>query len=260
MRKPSIVGLLASALTAATATAGTITTYLDRASYEAAVPPQNLENFTDSSHFPITTGVLNSETDLPEIGIFPGMIQPGVTYSTPVGQGFFFNIDAGGGYTGGFLDGFEPSDREVTMVFHLDDPNAPRTVNAFGFDLGTLGSTDFDVKITFADGSQQDFNFPYPNDSLGFFGFQSDAKDIASVVIGNNGGFFGFDFDNFTYDTIRVEECYPDFTGDGLLDLFDFLQFINEFDQGTDRVDCDESGSLDFFDFLCFTNAFNEGC
>jgi hypothetical protein len=66
--------------------------------------------------------------------------------------------------------------------------------------------------------------------------------------------------DDIRYSDEGGEDCYPDFTGDGLLDLFDFLQFINEFDQGTDRVDCDESGALDFFDFLCFTNAFNEGC
>lgn len=67
--------------------------------------------------------------------------------------------------------------------------------------------------------------------------------------------------DNVSYGVIDDGgECYPDFTGDGPLDLFDFLQFINEFDQGADRVDCDQSGGQDFFDFLCFTNAFNEGC
>ena len=36
----------------------------------------------------------------------PGDIAAGVTYSTPVGDSFFFNIDAGGGFVGGFLDGF----------------------------------------------------------------------------------------------------------------------------------------------------------
>ena len=194
--------VLACAITVVPAKADLIHTYTDRATFNAAAGVAlTIEDFTDTAHFPITTGVLNSETNLPDIGIFPGMIQPGVTYSTPIGEGNFFNIDAGGGYTGGFLDGFNPSDREVTVDFHLDDPGVARTVYAFGFDLGSLGSIDFDVFIHFDNAPMQHFNFAYP-DALSFFGFVSDAKDISQVVIGNNGGFFGFDFDNFTYDTV----------------------------------------------------------
>jgi hypothetical protein len=55
-------------------------------------------------------------------------------------------------------------------------------------------------------------------------------------------------------------ECYPDFTGEGDLDLFDFLAFVNEFNDQTDRADCTEEGNYDLFDFLCFVNAFNDGC
>jgi hypothetical protein len=54
--------------------------------------------------------------------------------------------------------------------------------------------------------------------------------------------------------------CYADFTGDGALDLFDFLAFVNLFNAGDPAADCDHSDTLDLFDFLCFTNAFNEGC
>ena len=187
---------------AAPAMADVITVYTDRPSFNSAAGGAlTVEDFTPTYHFPITTGVLNSETNLPNIGIFPGTIQEGVTYSTPIGSGNFFNIDAGGGYGGGFLDGFNPSDREVTIDFHNSDPNSPRAVRAFGFDLGTLGSTDFDVNIYFSSGPMQHFNYPYPG-SLAFFGFVSDARDITRVVIGNNGGFFGFDFDNFTYDEV----------------------------------------------------------
>lgn len=57
-----------------------------------------------------------------------------------------------------------------------------------------------------------------------------------------------------------VEECYPDFTGEGDLDLFDFLQFVNEFNDQTDRADCEDDDLYDLFDFLCFVNAFNAGC
>jgi len=54
--------------------------------------------------------------------------------------------------------------------------------------------------------------------------------------------------------------CYPDFTADGALDLFDFLAFVNSFNAGDPSADCDGTDSLDLFDFLCFTNAFNAGC
>jgi hypothetical protein len=202
MKHASLVAIVVGTIAAGSASADTITVYNDRASFEAAaLTPLTVEDFTDTSHFPISTGVLNSHTNLPDIGIFPGDIEAGVTYSTPIGSGNFFNIDAGGGYTGGFLDGFEPSEREVTVDFHHDDPNSARNVYAFGFDIGSLGASDFDVFINFSNGSQQHFNYAYP-DTVSFFGFQSDAQDISSVVVGNNGGFFGFDFDNFTYDTV----------------------------------------------------------
>jgi probable HAF family extracellular repeat protein len=54
--------------------------------------------------------------------------------------------------------------------------------------------------------------------------------------------------------------CYADFTGDGALDLFDFLAFVNEFNAQDPAADCDNNGGLDLFDFLCFTNGFNAGC
>src|SRR5262249_41557274 len=54
--------------------------------------------------------------------------------------------------------------------------------------------------------------------------------------------------------------CYPDFDGNGTLDLFDFLAFVNAFNAHQNKADCDHNGSWDLFDFLCFTNAFNAGC
>ena len=195
---------LACAIPALPAKADLITTYFDRPTFTAAAGiPLTIEDFTDKSHFPISSGVLNSETSEPGANnpLFPGDIQPGVTYSTPIGDGNFFNIDHGGGYMGGFLDGFLPSDREVTVDFHGTDPSVARTVSAFGFDIGSLNATDFDVLIQFDSGPDQLFNFAYP-DQISFFGFISDAQDITSVIIDNNGGSFGFDFDNFTYDVV----------------------------------------------------------
>jgi hypothetical protein len=54
--------------------------------------------------------------------------------------------------------------------------------------------------------------------------------------------------------------CYPDLDGNGALDLFDFLEFVNLFNGGDDVADCTGEGTFDLFDFLCFVNAFNQGC
>ena len=48
-----------------------------------------------------------------------------------------------------------------------------------------------------------------------------------------------------------------------MLDLFDFLAFVNQFNAKDPAADCDPNGCdphLDLFDFLCFVNLFNAGC
>jgi hypothetical protein len=54
--------------------------------------------------------------------------------------------------------------------------------------------------------------------------------------------------------------CAPDLDANGILDLFDFLGFVNLFNVGDPAADFDGDGVLDLFDFLAFTNAFNVGC
>jgi len=54
--------------------------------------------------------------------------------------------------------------------------------------------------------------------------------------------------------------CYPDMNGDGKLDLFDFLAFVNAFNTQDKSANCVDDKTLDLFDFLCFVNAFNQGC
>ncbi len=251
-------------MTVVPAAADVITQFNDRTTFENAVGvPLTVEDFTPQHHFPISSGVLNSETEdngATNGGIHPGDIQPGVTYSSPIGSGNFFNIDQGGGYPdGGFLDGFNPSDRDVTITFHQDDPNAPRAVSAFGFDMGSLGMTDTDVRISFSSGPDQVFNVVYPA-QLEFFGFQSDAVDITSVVISNNGGSFGFDFDNFAFDTIS-DGCPADLDGDGDADADDFFGYLDAFAAGNLGVcDIDGDGDCDADDFFGYLDLFAQGC
>ncbi len=60
--------------------------------------------------------------------------------------------------------------------------------------------------------------------------------------------------------TIVDGPCYPDFSADCVLDLFDFLAFQNAFVGDKPAGDCTKDGAFDLFDFLCFVNAFNGGC
>jgi hypothetical protein len=55
-------------------------------------------------------------------------------------------------------------------------------------------------------------------------------------------------------------ECYADCNEDTVLDLFDFLCFVNAFNANDPYANCNGDGALDLFDFLCYVNAFNTGC
>jgi hypothetical protein len=66
--------------------------------------------------------------------------------------------------------------------------------------------------------------------------------------------------DAFLLELGVAATCYPDLDGNGVLDLFDFLEFVNMFNAADPVADCDHSGVLDLFDFLCFVNGFDAGC
>jgi hypothetical protein len=190
---PTIAAL--ASIGSVVARAGTITSYSDSGSFDTAIGvPVSVEDFSPGDAFPITTGVLNSSTNLhTSVGgpIVPGEILPGVTYSTPIGSGDFFNIDAGGGYVGGFLDRVFSNGPGDGLTVTFDDASG-----GFGFDTNDLMAA-FSVTINFNDGPSVTDN----EDGAGFYGFVSSAADITSAYIQGTNGTFTFDIDNFTYPT-----------------------------------------------------------
>ncbi|MBL8177944.1 MAG: hypothetical protein JNK48_24920 [Bryobacterales bacterium] len=177
--------------------AGSITQYSDRPTFLGAVGPVTVEDFTNDGHFPITTGILNAATNLPGIGIVPGTIQPGVTYSAPVdipAPCCQFNIDSGASYSGGFLDTLLAGARSRPITITFDGP-----VRAFGFNTSTLGGTSKNIVINFTSGPAFIANLNIGT-GFPFFGFESDAQDIESVVLQyNSPASFGAAFDDFTF-------------------------------------------------------------
>ncbi|MCA9303523.1 MAG: hypothetical protein KC996_05320 [Phycisphaerales bacterium] len=57
-----------------------------------------------------------------------------------------------------------------------------------------------------------------------------------------------------------VVECPADFTGDGLLDIFDVFAFLNAFNTMDPAADFTGDGLFDIFDVFAFLNEFNAGC
>jgi len=180
---------------ATVAPAGVITSFTDRATFDAAVGATTVETFADDARFPITTGVLNSATNLVVSSgpaIVPGLIQPGATYSSTYIANTDFNIDSGGGFTGGFLDSLN---NRPPLVITFTGP-----VTAIAFDTNELMGTAFEIRIAFAAGPDFVAN-PAVAASLGmqFFGYQSSLQDITSVRIQGNSGTFGYAVDNVTF-------------------------------------------------------------
>ncbi len=196
MKEVALATALALALPSA-AVAGTITTFSDLAAFTAAVGPTVVEDFGTTSAFPITTGVLNSATSLATAfggPINAGDIVDGVTFSTEIGTGFFFNIDAGGGFTGGFLDrlssgGVAPLD----ITFDVAQ-------GAFGFLANSLMNL-FDVTIRFSGGGSDVLTGGALSTNPWFFGYASDRQDIVGVSILARGGRFAFAIDDFRFTT-----------------------------------------------------------
>jgi hypothetical protein len=199
-----ILAAMIAAIALLPAGAGTITQFTDRGAFDAAVGSTTVEDFGASARFPITTGVLNSSTNLVVASgpaITPGFIKPGVTYSTTVSGStsiYDFNIDSGGGFTGGFLDSlYSPSrdtGRELTVTF--DGP-----VAAFGFDTNNLMGATFAITINFAGGGTFSDTISVPFSATpSFFGFQSSSQDILSLKLRSDySRGFGFALDNFTF-------------------------------------------------------------
>ncbi|RMH14152.1 MAG: hypothetical protein D6695_02060 [Planctomycetota bacterium] len=54
--------------------------------------------------------------------------------------------------------------------------------------------------------------------------------------------------------------CPPDMNGDGMLDFFDVLTFLNAFSAQEAAADFNNDGLIDFFDVLAYLGAFSAGC
>jgi hypothetical protein len=54
--------------------------------------------------------------------------------------------------------------------------------------------------------------------------------------------------------------CAADWNGDGILDFFDVLGFLDDFSAGNPAADLNLDGNFDFFDVQAFLQSFSAGC
>ncbi|UYV11653.1 MAG: hypothetical protein NCW75_10125 [Phycisphaera sp.] len=68
------------------------------------------------------------------------------------------------------------------------------------------------------------------------------------------------------HETVRLHDfspcvrCPADLGGDGRLNVFDFLEFINRFNRGDPSADYDDSGDANLNDYLRYQTLFDQGC
>ena len=85
------------------------------------------------------------------------------------------------------------------------------------------------------------------------YGLSSDGRTLAGTgqLFGAQRGFIV---------TGLPKACRADMNGDGVLNIFDFIEFQNLFAAENFRADFNYDGQFDIFDFLEFQNAFAAGC
>jgi hypothetical protein len=210
MRLPFLLAVLALPFTAVHSFAA-ISTFTDRTSFNAAVAPTPLtiETFLTTGlggqipnspgFYNIPANTLNSSTIL---GSLPaGVIQPGVTYSSPVDSKNLFIIDAGGGFDGGFLEGVRLGTPIFPLTITFDND-----VSAFAFDTRNFMGTAFTVQIKFSDAADYTatlVGLPSSSGASLFEGFKSSSADITQVIItGSDRDSFALDNFTFTNDPL----------------------------------------------------------
>jgi len=178
-----------------TASAGAqLTTYSSQSALGAAVGPLTVETFTNTSHFPLGS-TLNSASSYAGVGIAPGDIQAGVTYSVAAGP---LLIDGGGGFDGGFLDGIGSYGTVGPLTATFDN-----AVRGFGFATNYLMGSAFTITLNYTGGSSYTDTFTLANGQLEFFGFSRGTADILSATIGGEGGSFNFVVDDFAFSSVN---------------------------------------------------------
>ncbi len=106
-------------------------------------------------------------------------------------------------------------------------------------------------------GTSNSFDRSFEFDYLYFMGAVDDQARIARVRFTNFGN-----FGDSIYITRAwiARACPSDFNDDGIVDFFDYLDYVETFASGVAESDFNADGVVDFFDYLDFVARFATGC
>ncbi len=158
------------------------------------------------------------------------------------------DFDAGAGGTG---DLFDPAGLGVA---DLSDIQVLSTVGSL------VGTEDQNNLLIFSQESAILLEVARDGTILSKFDFSSITDNAEGVTIDGNGTVYVCGENPSLYVLTPKSDCRADIDGNGSLELFDFLGFVNLFNAGDLAADFDGNGVLELFDFLGFVNEFNAGC
>ncbi|MCA9303772.1 MAG: hypothetical protein KC996_06590 [Phycisphaerales bacterium] len=158
-------------------------------------------------------------------------------------------------------------DSDTTTGVDGDPLNQELTATGLAAPRGTTNETDngdgtFSYDITpdagpNATGAEEGWD---EFDSAGFYdatywmgGFSCNSDGLGDINAFSQ-------MDMIMYTPGAANPCPADFTGDGLLDVFDVFAFLDLFNAGDLSADFTNDGILDVFDVFAFLDAFNAGC
>lgn len=101
-------------------------------------------------------------------------------------------------------------------------------------------------------GPAKDLGSLFGSDMIIPYGVSGDG----SVVVGYSGGVNG----GRAFRWVACTSCSADFNADGVVDFFDYLDFVADFSSRACRSDFNGDREQDFFDYLDFVAAFSAGC
>lgn len=156
--------------------------------------------------------------------------------------------------------GFTSYGNEVEVAAPGQDIYTTASNGGYGFNSGTSFSSPYVVGLAallFEAGPADENNDGNINDEIRQI-IKDTAEDLGPPGWDNK---YGYGLIDALAAVKSVETgCYPDFDGDGLLTILDFVAYQNAFTAGDLQADCDGDGDLTILDFVCFQNAFTAGC